>query len=77
LGSISAVQIKKDLVHELKKKDIGGTEKTWERGTTNMVDDNGKVLPIDREMPNNPTRSRKEWNETREESREISTKQRA
>jgi len=31
---------------------------TWERGTTNMVDPDGKVAKIDRKMDNNPDRSR-------------------
>lgn len=33
-----------------------------------MVDDDGKVSKIDREMINNPSRSRKEWKETRDAS---------
>jgi len=31
---------------------------TWVRGTTDMVDPDGKVAKIDRKMPNNPDRSR-------------------
>jgi hypothetical protein len=34
---------------------------TWERGTTNMVDPDGKVLNTDRDMPENPDKSRAAW----------------
>ena len=34
---------------------------TWERGTTNMVDPDGKVADIARTMVNNPDKSRSAW----------------
>jgi len=34
---------------------------TWARGTTDMVDDDGKVADIARDMPNNPDKSRSAW----------------
>jgi hypothetical protein len=39
------------------------------------VDSNGKVADIKRKMPNNPDRSRKEWAETRTESRKVAADQ--
>jgi hypothetical protein len=48
---------------------------TWARGTVDMVDPDGKVTDILRKMPNNPDRSRKEWAETRAESRQIAAQQ--
>ena len=61
--------------HALALNDVGGVRGTWERGTTNMVDDNGKVADPQRKMVNNPERSRKEWAETRKESRKIAAEQ--
>jgi len=58
---VNAIKLEKDLFHELHLRDIGGVTKTWERGTTNMVKDDMKVLPIDREMPNEPAKSRAAW----------------
>jgi|TARA_B110001450_G_C17549394_1_gene452001 hypothetical protein len=34
---------------------------TWDRGTVNMVDPDGKVADIARTMPNNPDISRSAW----------------
>jgi hypothetical protein len=48
---------------------------TWARGTTDMVDPDGKVSKIDRKMPNNPDKSRSEWFTTRTESREVAAAQ--
>ena len=58
---VNAIKLEKDLFHELHLRDIGGVTKTWERGTTNMVDDNGKVSDPNRKMENNPERSRNAW----------------
>ena len=33
-------------------------EQTWSRGTTDMVDSDGKVAKIDRKDPENPDKSR-------------------
>lgn len=57
----------------LRGRDIGGVTKTWERGTTNMVDDNAKLADIGRTMTNNPDKSREAWASTREASRQIAT----
>jgi len=65
---VNAIRIEKDLFHELHLRDIGGVTQTWARGTTNMVDDQAKVADIGRKMDNNPSRSRKEWKETRDAS---------
>ena len=48
---------------------------TWARGTTDMVDDDGKVADISRDMSNNPDKSRSEWFTTRTESREVAAAQ--
>ena len=50
---------------------------TWARGTTDMVDDDGKVADIARDMPNNPDKSRSAWAQTRAESRQIAAQQHA
>jgi len=50
-------------------------ESTWVRGTVDMVDPDGKVAKIDRKVTNDPDRSRKEWAETRTESRKIAAEQ--
>jgi len=63
--------------HALAKYKVGGVRGTWARGTTNMVDDNGKVSDPGRKMDNNPERSRKEWAETREDSLNVNIKQHA
>jgi hypothetical protein len=48
---------------------------TWARGTVDMVDPDGKVADIKREMPNNPDKSRAAWAETRKTSRELAAEQ--
>ena len=53
--------MEKELFHELHLRDIGGVTKTWERGTTNMVDDAAKVSDIAREMKVDPAKSRAQW----------------
>jgi len=42
---------------------------TWARGTVDMVDPDGKLAKIDRDMPGNPDVSRLAWATTRSESR--------
>ena len=62
IGNISAVRLEKDLFHELHLRDIGGVTKTWERGTTNMVDDNAKVADVSESNGKiQPAESRKQW----------------
>ena len=46
-------------------------EKTWSRGTTDMVDSDGKVSDIGREMKENPDVSRVAWKATRADSRTV------
>lgn len=50
-------------------------QQTWARGTVDMVDPDGKVADIKREMPNNPDKSRDAWAKTRTQSREIAAEQ--
>jgi hypothetical protein len=57
--------------------DVGGVEGTWNDGlwAHNAVDPNGKVADPQRKMVNNPEKSRKEWAETRAESRKLAAEQ--
>ena len=50
---------------------------TWARGTVDMVDPDGKVADIKREMPENPDKSRAAWAATRAESRQVAADQHA
>lgn len=48
---------------------------TWARSTVDMVDPNGKVADIMRDIPGNPDISRAAWKATRDESRKIAAEQ--
>jgi len=48
---------------------------TWARGTVDMVDPNGEVAKIGRDMPENPDKSRAAWATTRADSRKVAADQ--
>jgi len=48
---------------------------TWARGTVDMVDPDGKLAKIDRDMPVNPDVSRLAWATTRSEARAAAAAQ--